>query len=424
MKKPYNLDYSIERDTDRCQYIKETLDKLMYNLPNKDLELMASYILYGKNEDGQNSVQRRETLNTNTRFKTYRRKDDRLQSLDALRELPTFDETTCKPFDTKDVYYHKKPSISREKDADIPGMQQLWDSIDRVARQLALAEGKVEPQPNELVITDPYRRYLLKHELIEMRRDQYFLKDIFRPTIPPATTPKGQPQFYDWDSDSFYWIEKSKAIQQLRTFINPYLQRDISKYEHRILPDGTVQVKWHVRYHTFDWENPAHIKALMDHYSAIYMQLWDYPSSSGRCLLQDFDRYFDMCNLPPSRTFILTRHIDKASIPTIHDDLLEQFGLDYDENHLYTIVSSEIPNAIAAVARKQRLLAEAPASERQFCRSCGRFLPKDTLFFNINRARSCGFGAYCKECARAQRIQGGKQSAIDKRFKDTKVHKV
>lgn len=424
MKKPFNLDYDIERDTDRCKYINQTLSTLMYTPPAKDLELMASYILYGKDEEGKNAVQRRETTNSNTRFKTFLRKDDKNKSLDALREIPGFDETQLQELGTRDIYCHKKPTIDKVADADIPGMQQLWDSIDRVSHQLALAEGKAEPQPNELVITDPYRRYLLKHELIEMRHDQYLLKDMFRPTIPPAHAPKPSQQYYDWDADSYYWIEEEKAREQLRTSFNPYLQRDLSKYEHRTREDGTVEVKWVVRRHTFDWENPAHIKALIDHYSAIYMQLWDYPIASGRCLLHDFDRYFDMCGFPPSREFILTRHIDRANVATIKAELLEKFDLNYDENHIYIIIAQEIPNTIAALVKKQRLMAEAPASDRQYCRGCHRFLPKDTLFFNINRARSSGYSAYCKTCARKQRIEGGKQSDHDRRYKDKKVHEV
>ena len=55
MKKQYSLDYSIERDTDRCAAIYDILDKLETTPNPTELEQMASYILYGKDEEGLNT---------------------------------------------------------------------------------------------------------------------------------------------------------------------------------------------------------------------------------------------------------------------------------------------------------------------------------------------------------------------------------
>lgn len=61
MRKQYSLDYSIERDTDRVAAVSEILDSLEKDPNPTDLEQMASYILYGKDENGQNSIHRHET---------------------------------------------------------------------------------------------------------------------------------------------------------------------------------------------------------------------------------------------------------------------------------------------------------------------------------------------------------------------------
>lgn len=55
-KKPYSLDFSIVRDTDRTRAIEEILDSLSYDPSPTELEQMASYILYGKDENGQNAI--------------------------------------------------------------------------------------------------------------------------------------------------------------------------------------------------------------------------------------------------------------------------------------------------------------------------------------------------------------------------------
>lgn len=56
MKKKYSLDYSIERDTERCIAIAKIIDSLETNPTQTELEQMASYILYGKDENGQNAI--------------------------------------------------------------------------------------------------------------------------------------------------------------------------------------------------------------------------------------------------------------------------------------------------------------------------------------------------------------------------------
>jgi len=52
MKKKYSLDFSIERDIDRLHAVEDILDSLEKDPAPSELEQMASYILYGKDENG------------------------------------------------------------------------------------------------------------------------------------------------------------------------------------------------------------------------------------------------------------------------------------------------------------------------------------------------------------------------------------
>lgn len=52
LKKKYSLDFSIVRDCDRMTAVQEILDSLPYDPSATELEQMASYILYGKDENG------------------------------------------------------------------------------------------------------------------------------------------------------------------------------------------------------------------------------------------------------------------------------------------------------------------------------------------------------------------------------------
>jgi hypothetical protein len=60
-----------------------------------------------------------------------------------------------------------------------------------------------------------------------------------------------------------------------------------------------------VRRHTFDWENPLHIRALLTHYDTLREALKDKLDTYGRTLIWDFERYYEMANFSPIRKFII-----------------------------------------------------------------------------------------------------------------------
>ena len=434
MKKKYSLDYSIERDIDRLHAVEDILDTLDTKPTNSELEQMASYILYGKDEEGKNSVQRGETTDSNKRYNSFQRAADKVQSLDEILENPLNDQQALQSIDTKYIYTKKKPTIHRPKydkttgemidpgDSEIPGMRELWDCIDRLDHTIAVNEGKIPPDENTQIFQDSYRLYQLKHSLIDIRRHQYYLKESYKPTLHFLALTPPKAQTYNWDEDSFYWM----PLSQWQTKVNNALLHTISKnledYETRENPiTKEIEVKWVVRKHTFNWEDPSHIKALINNYSAIYMELQEKLDSWGRTLIYDFNRYFDMSEFSPAREYILTRRIDKASYTEIKDELQEKFGLKYNENHICTILAKEIPEKMAATATKHRMLLTAPMEERKCCFTCKRWLPRNNYFFATNNSRKDKFASNCKECEKRKRIEKGGQSAYDRRNKDSKM---
>lgn len=420
MKKPYSLDYGIERDIDRMAAVEEILDTLDKKPTPSELEQMASYILYGKDENGQNSIQRKETTDTDRRYKSFKRESEKTTSLDAILDNPLSDQSILKDMSERYIYTKKRETISRTEDANIPGMKELWDSIDRLARRIDVAEGKIAPEPDDYpLITDSYQLYQLKHWLIDLRRQQYYLKDMFKPTLHFLNVIQPSPQYINWDSDSFYWTPIETWQAKMQHNYNPYISKNLNDYEH-----DDKNLKYIVRRHTFDWENPKHIKALIDNYSGIYEQLWDKPLTWGRTLIYDFDRYTDMAHLTPLRTYILTRRIDKAPYCVIQEELQQKFGIVYNENHLCTIIAKEIPKRIALAAKRHRLLQETKMADRKKCATCGKLLPRDTIFFGINRGRADGFSSTCKCCERKYRIEQGGQAPYDSRNKDSNLHKM
>lgn len=424
MKKQYSLDYEIERDVDRLHAVEKILDNLEKKPSNADLEQMASYILYGKNEEGKNAVHRKEITDDNRRYSSFRRKSEKTQSLDAILENPLADQN-FQDIAERNRTVRGRTTIRRPKgddpgDSDIPGMVELWESIDALEHTIAVAEGKLAPNPDTPIITQNYRLYQLRHQLIDLRRHQYYLKDFYKPTIHFLNLHQPSPQTYNFDEDAFYWLSLDEWREKTSNCVRRLnLSQNLEDYETRIDEDGNTQVKWMVRQQTFDWENPHHIKILIDHYSSLYQQVWDKPYSWGRTLLFDFDRYYDMCGFSEVRDYIITRRIDRAPYLTIQKELAELYGLHYNENHVGAIATEEVPAKMALAAKKARLLVETPPNKRKECWTCKRKFPADVMFFGKNRGRSDGLGSNCKECEKKRRIRRG-QSVHDNRCKDPK----
>lgn len=432
MKKPFSLDYTIERDIDRLAAIETILDELPTRPSNADLEIMASYILYGKDENGQNAINRKETYDANEkRYNTYRKAEDKAISLDEILDDPLADHAHFKELDARRVARPRPRVPQRPKrdrktgewdmgDADIPGMTELWEAIDRTEHTYLANKGDVDFNKNDSIITDPYRLWQLKHQLVDMRRHQYYLLDAYKPTLRFNAIAPSTPQTYNWDGDTFYWMDYDQWKERVQNTYNYTISKKLEDYETREI-DGKLQVKWVVKHHHFDWENPFHIKALINNYSDIYMQLWDKPDSWGRTLLFDFDRYFDMCHFSEVREYVITRRIDKAKIETIRDELQEKFGINYKVETVMNIVGKEVPNKIAKVAEKERLIFETPRENCKQCSRCKRWLPISPVFFIRNRSKKYGLENACKECTRQRRIERGVQGEYDRRSKDPKM---
>lgn len=436
MKKKYSLDFSIVRDIDRMHAVEEILDTMNTDPSATELEQMASYILYGKDENGQNSIQRNETIDKDKRYKSYKTKDDKVQSLDEIMEAPGFDEQQLRSAYKRDSYTVPKPCIRKPKydkqtgemidpgDSDVPGMIEQWEIIDRWQRMLDVAQGKVPPNENDTIISDPYRIYQLKHNLIDIRKHQYYLKDSAKPTLHFQNLDHPKPQFYDWSGDAFYWLPYDQWKYRVDHSYTTRISRDLKDYEVRGEGD-TLEVKWVVCEHTFDWENPKHVRALLNHYCTLYDALKDKLNTYGRTLLWDFDRYVELCGFSELRKFLIGLRKQGMAYEDILEEMRAQYAMEYSPNYLVSIISTEVPNKIAKVARMFRIEQETPLEQRKKCIHCERLLPADPLFFSRNNSHKDGLSNTCKQCDRANRIKRGVISGNgDLRKKDPTLPKV
>ena len=359
------LDYTIRDEESRIQYIYQLL-KSYKNPSNDDLERMANYILLGKDANGQNFESRQAGRIPRSR-NPIRRKADEEVSLEAAINAhldPSIGEAQLHKIE-KQTYTIKKRKISRTDPqiAAIPGMRDLWDSIDGLKEQLQDAS------------LPPLKAYALSHWKIDLCRKQYDLLQSFLPTLPSAGIQFPEVQHLDFSQDSGYTRE-----------------------------DGTFHL---LRRQAIDYTNPKHIQGLIENYSDLYMELYDALDSWGRALLFDLDALVDATPLSPDRKYILYRRIDKIGMKQLCYEVERNFGKHYTEASMQRIVSIEIPTAIARTAQRQDQQAHTPHDifSRKQCHECKRWLPRTPLFFSKHCGRSDGISSICKECT-AQRRKG------------------
>jgi hypothetical protein len=113
------------------------------------------------------------------------------------------------------------------------------------------------------------------------------LKDAYKPTIKFQNLDHPKTQFYDWCGDSFYWLPYKKWEERVNRSYFPTISKNIKDYETRGEGD-TLEVKWVVKRHTFDWEDPIHVRALIDNYDNLKENLHDKLDTYGITLIWDF----------------------------------------------------------------------------------------------------------------------------------------
>lgn len=215
MKNRLNLDFSLQSITDRKAFIDTYLQTPQFKaLPptKEELETIANYILWGKEEDGKSLVQKKQ-IQIKTKNSTWTSQSN-LSSLDELFESPTFNEFQLSPlYETH--YTAQKETFSRSNALrDAPPhikveLQKLFrqiDTLDLLINFYELRTGKRKNPPREALLQEftnseqlalqersthlrPYEYLKCRHELVELRKSQFTFRDIYRTPIVRRTLP-------------------------------------------------------------------------------------------------------------------------------------------------------------------------------------------------------------------------------------------
>lgn len=401
---PFVLDFSLDGAKERAEFITRMLSYKKKPLTARQLDLITTYLLYGKDEeDGKSPVQRKE-LTVTTR---YGRQAHPTSSLDELLEQPGFNEVVS--FEPKTRYTSPKPTFSREENADLaPHLNELWATIDLYedmvkVREQGLDKEDMAPahQPfYEKALTLTGRQlYDIKHMVVEMRREQYTIRDCFKPISLTQKNVHIGKYFGVEEEEGVMWDdpESSLSIRPMGLYIRGmgWFERPDSP-ETPNLPERARNPKF-----VLDFTNPDHIYQIVENFQGLMNEAMSGdPDSNAHNLLNTLNFYVEGAGLRPEHADIFKLKLDGRSNAQIAEIVNEIYGKSHTQNYISTLYRKTICPQIAAFAqyhwdtyRWRRF-----PMKWKICNRCGqRYLRDDRNFVKKSRNWD-GIANRCKKC--------------------------
>lgn len=264
------------------------------------------------------------------------------------------------PSADKHTYFIPRVSITKEDIETIPYMRQLVDAINTLETKLRGSATRPKPTGREA--------YIIKQTIIDLRKDQYILKDSYlKPIVFKQTT-----------------HTKSPICLPSREFIDA---------------NGNVASEG------LSFTNPTVVSLVLQNYSKLKEDGYDNFYDDVYFFMVDFDRLLGKALTPGSiyeRITILK--IDGVQNFDIQRDLEQNFGVTYAPEYISSLWRHKIPNMIAQKASDDWLVWHYTFEEYgkwKKCGRCGEIKLAHPRFFSRNSSSRDGFYSICKECRRS-----------------------
>ena len=343
------LDYTLETPEERKQLVEKILEECP-NPTSQYLETLADYLVLCMEKQEKKE---RKVL-TENRMATVNKRETSFEGL--VSQLENGEDGIYNMIsNNKNQIFQPKVMITKKDVEEIPGLAQLREAIKMWEEKLKTASGR--------------DAFIIKTAIIELRKDQYILKDAYRKPIIP------------------------KNITRSRNFIP--LDDDFSfDDEGYVVPEGVSLC------------DPKVVSAILCNYSLLKQESWGEFERDLWFLMHDFDEVADAALKDyPLYDRICEYKVDGLQNIDIQEKIQEEFGIKHSVEYISSLWRNKIPKLIASEAEDRILdwyfLNEMKGKYKK-CSRCGEIKLAHNKYFSKNKTSKDGFYSICKSCRNAK----------------------
>lgn len=339
------LDYTLESPEERKQLVEKILEECPNPTPQY-LETLADYLVLCM----EKQEKKERKLLTENRMATVNKRETSFEGLVSQLENGE-DGIYGMISNDKNQIFQPKVMITKKDVEEIPGLAQLREAIKMWEQKLKTASGR--------------DAFIIKTAIIELRKDQYVIKDAYRKPIIP------------------------KNITRSKHFIP--LESDFSfDDEGFVVPEGVSLC------------DPKVVSAILCNYSLMKQESWGEFEKDLWYLMQEFDEVADAALKDyPLYDRICEYKVDGLQNIDIQEKLQMEFGIKHSVEYISSLWRNKIPKLIASEAEDRLLnwyfLNEMKGKYKK-CSRCGEIKLAHNKYFSKNKTSRDGFYSICKSC--------------------------
>ena len=339
------LDYSLKTPEERIELVNKILAEAP-RVNERYLEILSDYIISCA---GKEAIKNKEILSEN-RLVTITKRETSFEGLvsqfengeDGIYDLIN---------DNKNELFKPKIAITEEDVEQIPELQAGLEAIEFWENRLKTATGK--------------DAYVAKKAIIDLRKDQYIIKDAYRCPAQSRNTHGGK-------------------RSQLWGYV-------------------TVDKEGNCTPHGVSFLNPKVISGILCNYEGLNdARNSAQPDSDIWCLMTDFDELLkrSLADQPIYETIVWGKIEGKQNVD-IQKLLMKKHNISYSAVHISSLWRNKIPELIAEFAEEEYLNWYFTFKEKgkyKKCNRCGKVKLAHSKYFTKNKTSKDGWYSICKEC--------------------------
>jgi hypothetical protein len=349
VSKIVKLDYTLTTPEERVKLVEQILEENPD--PNdKYLEVLADYLILCM----EKQEKKERKILTENRMATVNKRETSFEGL--VSQLENGEDGIYNLMnDSKVTIFQPKVTITKKDLEEIPPLRQLRDAIELWEAKLKVTEGK--------------SAYVMKKALIEMRKDQYIIKNAYRKPIIPNKLVR---------SKSWIRLDDSYSFDE----------------EGYVIPHGVSLC------------DPKVCSAILCNYSKLKQDSWGEFEKDLWYLIYDFERVCDKAleNYPLYMKIVECK-IDGMQNIDIQETLQLEFGIKHSLEYISSLWRKKIPGLIASQAEDELLdwhFLEVEKGKYKRCSRCGQIKLAHNKYFSKNKTSKDGFYSICKACRNAK----------------------